>query len=77
MPGIARHTKAAGIDVAFTTNAVLLTPEKAAEVLPVTSWIKVSCNAGSPETYAQVHGTQAPTSERRPRISSPQAVASS
>lgn len=59
MPGIARHTKAAGIDVAFTTNAVLLTPEKAAEVLPVTSWIKVSCNAGSPETYAQVHGTQA------------------
>ncbi len=59
MPELARHTKQSGIDVAFTTNAVLLTPEKAKEVLPVTSWIKVSCNAGTPETYAQVHGTQA------------------
>lgn len=59
MAKIARATKEAGIDVAFTTNAVNLKPNIAGQVLPVTSWIKVSCNAGSPETYAQVHGTQA------------------
>jgi len=58
MPAIAQATKNAGMDVAFTTNASLLTPEKARQVLPVTSWIKVSCNAGTPETYARIHGTK-------------------
>lgn len=59
MPAIAQATKDAGIDVAFTTNAVLFTPAIARAVLPVTSWIKVSCNAGTAETYAKIHGTQA------------------
>lgn len=59
MPAMAQATKAAGIDVAFTTNAVLLTPEVARAVLPVSSWIKVSCNAGTGATYAAVHGTTA------------------
>lgn len=53
---IAQATKEAGIDVSFTTNAVLLKPELAEVLLPVTSWIKISCNAGSSETYAEVHG---------------------
>ena len=57
MARIAQRTKSAGIDVAFTTNAVPLRAATAREVLPVTSWIKVSCNAGSPQTYARVHGT--------------------
>lgn len=58
MPSLAEATKKAGIDVAFTTNGVLLSPEKAAAVLPQTSWIKISCNAGTPETYSRVHGAR-------------------
>ena len=48
---------ASGIDVAFTTNAVLFKPEVAEAVMPVTSWVKVSCNAGTAETYGRIHGT--------------------
>ncbi|MHC1753296.1 radical SAM protein [Humidesulfovibrio sp.] len=59
MVEIARHTKASGIDVAFTTNAVLFKPEVAEAVMPVTTWIKVSCNAGTAETYGRIHGTDA------------------
>lgn len=57
MAGMAVAARRAGIDVAFTTNGVLLTPDRAERVLPVTSWIKVSCNAGTAKTYAHVHGT--------------------
>lgn len=49
----------AGINISFTTNAVLLKPELSEKLLPVTSWIKVSCNAGTAETYAAVHRTDA------------------
>jgi radical SAM protein with 4Fe4S-binding SPASM domain len=56
---IATTAKAAGIDAAFTTNAVNLREGTARALLPVTTWIKVSCNAGKAETYARVHGTQA------------------
>jgi len=55
MPEITQATKKAGIDAAFTTNAVLFNPEIAKKVLPYTSWIKVSINAGKPETYEKVH----------------------
>jgi radical SAM protein with 4Fe4S-binding SPASM domain len=53
------HTKAAGIDVALTTNGTLMAEEISRRILPVTSWIKVSCNAGDAETYAKVHRTKA------------------
>jgi len=43
-----------GLDVAFTTNGVLL--EKLV-VLDFFSWIKVSLNAGSAENYAKIHQT--------------------
>jgi MoaA/NifB/PqqE/SkfB family radical SAM enzyme len=55
MPIIAKTAKNAGIDISFTTNGVLMTPEKTSEILPLTSWIKVSCNAGTAETYSKVH----------------------
>jgi radical SAM protein with 4Fe4S-binding SPASM domain len=61
---LAVHTKDAGIDVAFTTNGVLLAGEKQTGLLGVSSWIKVSCNAGTADTYARVHGTQANDFER-------------
>ncbi len=48
-----------GIDVAFTTNGVLLDKKRAERLLAVSSWIKISCNGASPEDYARVHRTKA------------------
>lgn len=45
-----------GLDVAFTTNGVLL--DKLFPVLDKIKWIKVSLNAGDKETYAKVHQTK-------------------
>ncbi|NDV26687.1 radical SAM protein [Desulfovibrio sp. JC010] len=58
MARIIQTTKASGIDTALTSNAVLLNGKTAAEILPCTSWIKVSLNAGTPGTYGHIHGTQ-------------------
>ena len=44
----------AGIDVAFTTNGTLLHKLDLAGV----SWVKVSVNAGTSDTYAKVHRTK-------------------
>lgn len=55
MADMATATQAAGIDIAFTTNGVMLVPHKSERILPITSWIKVSCNAGTPESYAKIH----------------------
>lgn len=54
---LARTAHEAGLDVAFTTNGSLLTPEAAEQILPVTAWIKTSIDAGTPETHARLHGT--------------------
>lgn len=51
-------TKEFGIDVAITTNGVLLRPELAKTLLPCLSWIRVSLNAGTKETYAKAHRTK-------------------
>lgn len=59
MSEIILRTKSSGIDVALTTNAVLMKPEVSEVILQSTSWIKVSLNAGSPETYADIHRTDA------------------
>lgn len=54
---IISHTRSVGIDAALTTNGVLLGSELAEEILPHTSWIKVSIDAGSPAGYAAIHQT--------------------
>lgn len=54
---IVKHTKSAGIDVSMSTNGVLLTPEMAEKILPCMSWIKISINAGTADSYAAIHGT--------------------
>lgn len=51
-------TKKNGLDVAFTTNGVFLTEQLAASILPYCSWIKISINAGRPETYGFLHGAK-------------------
>lgn len=55
MAEIAVHTKKAGIDVAFTTNATLLTKKFCNRTLSSIEWIKVSINAGIAETYSKIH----------------------
>jgi GTP 3',8-cyclase len=50
------HAKENGLDVAITTNGSVMDEEKARACLPHLSWIRVSLDAGSPETYSQLHG---------------------
>jgi GTP 3',8-cyclase len=51
-------TKKAGIDISFTTNAVPMLSKFIQQSLPLTSWIKVSLNAGTAKTYADIHQTK-------------------
>ncbi len=55
---IVSATHRAGIDVSFTTNATVFPDGFVEEVLPLTSWIKVSINAGTETTYAAIHRTR-------------------
>ena len=58
LPAIVRHTRDSGIDVSITTNAVALTRSWALETMESITWIKTSINAGTPETYAEIHQTK-------------------
>lgn len=55
--GIINHTKASGIDVAITSNGVLFTEKLMQKALKDITWIKVSINAATKETYAKIHRT--------------------
>lgn len=52
---IINHTKRAGIDVAVTSNGVLFSKAIVDKSLKNISWIKVSINAATKETYAKIH----------------------
>lgn len=56
--------KEVGLDIGITTNATPLTDKFIETALSSISWIKASVNAGTPEAYAQVHGTRAEDFER-------------
>ncbi|OGG96268.1 MAG: radical SAM protein [Candidatus Lambdaproteobacteria bacterium RIFOXYD12_FULL_49_8] len=55
MVEITQAAKAYGIDNAFTTNATKIDQDVAEAIMPVTSWIKVSINGSTKETYAKIH----------------------
>lgn len=48
-------TKRSGIDVSFTTNGTLMNDKFICDSIKYCSWIKVSLNGGTPESYAEVH----------------------
>lgn len=54
---IINHTKKAGIDVALTTNGVLLDKKLIDSSLRNITWIKVSINGATRQTYAKIHRT--------------------
>lgn len=54
---VVKATKEAGIDVAITTNALLLDENKAKEILSYLSWLRISLDAGDRKTYAYLHST--------------------
>lgn len=64
MAEIIASTKKAHIDVAITTNGVLFDNKIADSVLVNCSWIKISINAGTKETYAKIHRTKPEDFER-------------
>lgn len=55
---IINHTKQSGIDVAITSNGVLFTEKLIRSCLASITWIKISINAATKETYSKVHRTK-------------------
>ena len=58
MSNLILHTKKSSIDVALTTNGVLLNESIAEKILEHVEWIKVSISAATKETYAKIHQTK-------------------
>ena len=54
---IVEHASKVGIDTSLTTNFVPSNTRAVERFVANCSWIKVSLNAGTPQTYAQVHQT--------------------
>lgn len=61
---IVEATHAAGIDCSFTTNGTALNQRFLERSLDKVSWIKVSLNAGTRESYAAIHRTKAEDFDR-------------
>jgi len=57
---LVKKAKEYGLDVAITTNGIFLDQDKIEQCLPYLSWIKVSIDAATPESYAKIHGTTEP-----------------
>jgi len=51
------YAKKCDLDIAITTNGVLLLRPVLEKILPELSWLRISLNAGTAKTYAVVHRT--------------------
>lgn len=58
LPEVICHAKGNGVDCAITTNAVPLTAKWAEAALESITWIKTSINAGTAESYGNIHQTK-------------------
>jgi len=54
--GMIMYAYKCGLDVALTTNGTLLDLPMARAILPYLTWLRVSINGASRETYKKVHG---------------------
>jgi len=52
---IVQYTKSLGVDISFTTNGTFMKEEVLRDILPLITWIKVSIDAGKPETHMKIH----------------------
>lgn len=59
LPNILDICSEVGIDTSLTTNAVAVNEKTLDNYLKNCKWIKVSINAGTAESYAQIHQTKA------------------
>jgi len=50
------HGKKNGLDMALGTNGYPLQDERLAEILPALTYLRFNVSAGTPETYAHIHG---------------------
>jgi radical SAM protein with 4Fe4S-binding SPASM domain len=64
LPGILDHCTETGIDTSLTTNMVPFTKKNVDSFVRNCSWIKTSINAGTPESYAAIHRTDAKDFDR-------------
>ncbi|DAB28744.1 MAG: radical SAM protein [Sulfurimonas sp. RIFOXYD12_FULL_33_39] len=55
---IVEHCKKVGIDTSLTTNFVPLNKKNIEKCIENCSWIKVSLNAGTAKSYAEIHRTK-------------------
>lgn len=53
-----QKAKQSGLDISITTNGVHFNQKKREQCLPYLSWIRFSVDSGTPENYAQIHGTR-------------------
>jgi radical SAM protein with 4Fe4S-binding SPASM domain len=58
LDSIVEHCKMVGIDTSLTTNFVPLNKQAVQKYVENCSWIKVSLNAGTSQTYASIHQTK-------------------
>jgi len=57
LKNVLNHCKEVGIDSSLTTNFVQLDDETIESIVDACSWVKVSINGGTAESYAQIHQT--------------------